>query len=62
MTRNFTLASRLREVFLNGHWIANTNFKEQIQSINWRQATQKMGNLNTIAALTFHVNIIWQDY
>jgi len=56
MTRNIIIAGRLREVFLNGYWIANTNYKEQIQSIDWRQATQKTGNLNTIAALIYHVN------
>jgi len=56
MTRNKIIASRLREVLLNGHWLANTNIKEQIQSINWQQATQKIDNLNTIAALTFHLN------
>lgn len=56
MTRNITIANRLREVLLNGHWIANTNYKEQIQSINWQQATQKVANLNTIAALTYHIN------
>jgi uncharacterized damage-inducible protein DinB len=56
MDRNTTLASRLREVLLDGHWIANTNYKEQLQSINWKQAIQKVGNLNTIAALTFHIN------
>ena len=56
MTRNITIASRLREVLLNGHWIANTNYKEQIQSVNWQQATQKVGDLNTIAALTYHIN------
>lgn len=56
MTRNSTIANRLREVLLNGHWIANTNYKEQIQSINWHQATQKVGSLNTIAALTYHIN------
>jgi uncharacterized damage-inducible protein DinB len=56
MTRNLTIANRLREVLLNGHWIANTNFKEQILSINWQQATQKVGNLNTIAALIYHIN------
>ncbi|SHF00971.1 DUF1572 domain-containing protein [Flavisolibacter ginsengisoli] len=54
--RNTTLASRLREVLLDGHWIANTNYKEQLQSINWKQAIQKVDNLNTIAALTFHIN------
>jgi hypothetical protein len=56
MTRNVTIANRIREVLLNGHWIANTNCKEQILSVNWQQATQKVGNLNTIAALTFHLN------
>lgn len=56
MTRNTTIARRLREVFLNGHWIAATNYREQLQSVNWQQATQKVGDLNTIAALTFHIN------
>jgi hypothetical protein len=56
MTRNITIASRLREVLLNGHWIANTNYKEQILSINWEQAIQKVDSLNTIAALTYHIN------
>ena len=56
MTRNITIATRLREVLLNGHWIANTNYKEQILSINWQQAIQKVGSLNTIAAITNHIN------
>ena len=56
MTRNVTIANRLREVFLNGKWIANTNFKEQVVSVSWEQAIQKVGNLNTIALLTFHIN------
>jgi hypothetical protein len=53
---NKDLANRLREVLLNGKWIANTNFKEQITSINWKQAIEKVENLNSIALLTFHVN------
>lgn len=56
MTRNVALAKRLREVFLNGQWIANTNFKEQVLSINWEQATRKVNNLNSIASLTYHIN------
>lgn len=56
MTRNLTLASRLREVLLDGHWIANTNFREQILSVDWQQATHKAGNFNTIAALVYHIN------
>lgn len=53
---NKDLANRLREVLLNGKWIANTNFKEQITSISWKQAIQRVENLNTIALLTFHIN------
>ena len=60
MNRNTFLANRLREVLLHGKWIANTNFKEQIQDITWKQATQKVGNLNTIALLTFHINYYLQ--
>ena len=54
--RNKMLAGRLREVLLSGKWIANTNFKEQITGITREQAIQKIGDLNSIAALTFHIN------
>lgn len=56
MTRNVTIAARLREVLLDGHWIANTNYQEQLQNLTWQQATQKVDSLNTIAALTYHIN------
>lgn len=56
MQRNILIANRLREVLLSGQWIANTNYKAQIQSVDWQQATQKIHNLNTIAALTYHIN------
>ncbi|WP_317896589.1 DinB family protein [Aurantibacillus circumpalustris] len=60
MTKGQFIADRLREVYLNGKWIANTNYKEQLLSINWQQATQKIESLNTIAALTFHINYYLQ--
>lgn len=56
MQRNSILAARLREVLLDGLWIANTNYKSQITAISWQQAIQKVGDLNSIAALTFHIN------
>lgn len=56
MAMNKDLANRLREVLLNGKWIANTNLKEKITSISWEQAIQRIENLNTIALLTFHIN------
>ncbi len=54
--RNIFIANRLREVLLDGKWIANTNFKEQIESVTWQQAVQPVADLNTIAKLTFHIN------
>lgn len=56
MPTNTSLASRLREVYLNGRWIANTNLQELLQDVTWEQATHKPGNLNSIAALTYHLN------
>ena len=50
------LAHRFREVVLDGKWIANTNFRDQLSQTTFTQATQKIGSLNTIAALTFHIN------
>ena len=50
------LAERIRELFLDGRWIANTNYKDQISAITWEQAIAKNHGLNTIAHLIFHVN------
>ncbi len=54
--RNILMANRLREVLLSGKWIANTNFREQIEKVSWQQAVQRVASLNTIAQLTFHIN------
>ncbi|WP_299212561.1 DUF1572 domain-containing protein [uncultured Aquimarina sp.] len=56
MTKSELIANRLREVLLNGTWIANTNYKQQIESVTWLQANQKIETLNTIAILTYHIN------
>ncbi len=50
------LAHRFREVLFSGSWVANTNLKEQVDSTDWKVATAKVGNLNTIATLTFHLH------
>ena len=55
-SRSQIISNRLKEVLLDGTWIANTNYKTQITSVNWQQATEKIGNLNTIADLTYHIN------
>ncbi|QNN44105.1 DinB family protein [Pedobacter roseus] len=56
MKKSILIANRLKEVFLNGYWIANTNYKDQLEKINWQEAIHQVENLNTIAALTYHIN------
>lgn len=50
------LANRFREVLLNGKWIANTNYKDQLSGLSLAQASHKIGSLNTILALAWHIN------
>lgn len=56
MESSTQLAHRFRALFLNGKWIANTNYKELLSDVNWQQANQKVMSLNTIEILTFHIN------
>lgn len=51
-----TLANRFREVILNGVWIANTNFKNELTTVDWKLATTKYQDLNTIAILAQHIH------
>lgn len=50
------IANQFREVHLNGTWVANTNLKAQLSDVTWEQAIAKVGDLNTIADLAFHLN------
>ncbi|PZO33614.1 MAG: DUF1572 domain-containing protein, partial [Flavobacteriaceae bacterium] len=50
------LANRFCEVILNGTWIANTNFKNELDDLDWEIATAKFQNLNTIAILAQHIH------
>lgn len=56
MSSVLQLARRFREVMLDGLWIANTNFKDQLSDVTWEQAVTRVGSLNTIAMLTFHID------
>lgn len=51
MKNNTEIANRFREVILNGTWIANTNYKDQLQNLNWEMAVTPIQSLNTIALL-----------
>ncbi len=56
MKSTYELAQRFREVILNGTWIANTNYKQQLADLNWEIATTKFSSLNTIAILAQHIH------
>lgn len=56
MTSAEQLSNQFSEVYLEGKWIAGTNLKNEIVPINLDNAIKKYSTLNTIAALTFHLN------
>lgn len=56
MTETAQIAQRFREVILNGTWIANTNFRHQLEGTNWELATARLENFNTIADLAQHIH------
>lgn len=56
MSHQINLANRFREVILNGTWIANTNFKDQLEKLDYRIAIAKFQNLNTISDLVQHIH------
>lgn len=56
MKLSHQIANRLREVILNGTWIANTNYKKELEHLDWQTATAKHGSLNTIAILAQHIH------
>lgn len=56
MKNTVEIANRFREVILNGTWIANTNFKDQLENLDWEIAVTPIQNLNTIAILAQHIH------
>ncbi|MCB0688089.1 MAG: DUF1572 family protein [Saprospiraceae bacterium] len=50
------LASQFREVYLDGKWVVNTNLRAELMGISHKQAMTKIGSLNSIAALAYHLN------
>jgi len=56
MKKTEEIASRFREIILNGTWVANTNFKQQLDGLDWKVATKQIDSLNTIALLAQHIH------
>lgn len=56
MKNTNSIANRFREIILNGTWVANTNYKNQLDNLDWKIATTPHSNLNTIAILAQHIH------
>ena len=56
MKKTYILASRFREIILNGTWVANTNYKDQLSGLNCEIAIIKFDSLNTISVLAQHIH------
>ncbi|MBW1656628.1 DUF1572 domain-containing protein [Flavobacterium quisquiliarum] len=56
MKNALEIANRFRETILNGTWIANTNYKDQLENLDWKIAVTPVQNLNTIALLAQHIH------
>ena len=48
-------AKYFRDVHFGGNW-TDVNFKETLSDVNWDQAQQKVGSLNSIVTLAVHVH------
>ncbi len=55
MTTTQQLAKHLREVFFGGNWTWS-NMKDQLHDVSLEQALRKHDELNSIAALTYHID------
>ena len=49
------IAKNLREVFFGGNW-TDVNLKESLSEVSWKEAIEKIGSLNTISSLVYHIN------
>ena len=56
MANTKQLAKQFREVILNGTWIANTNYQNELNGLDWKVATTPVHSLNTIAVLAQHIH------
>lgn len=60
MDLNKQIAKQFRDLHFGGNWTA-VNLKDTLSNIDSKQATTKVHNLNTIAALVFHCNVDLYD-
>jgi hypothetical protein len=55
MNINAQIARQLQDVYFGGNW-TDVNLKDSLEGIDWEEATTKVQDFNTIAALVYHMN------
>lgn len=55
MNTSAQMAKHIRDVYFGGNWTWS-NLKDNVAGLSWQQATTKLYNFNTIAALVYHMN------
>ncbi|NBV14693.1 MAG: hypothetical protein EBS07_11600 [Sphingobacteriia bacterium] len=55
MKTSSLIAKHFREFHKGGNW-TGTNLEETLKEVDWKVATSTLQNLNSIAALVFHIN------
>ncbi|MBL7737944.1 MAG: DUF1572 domain-containing protein [Chitinophagaceae bacterium] len=48
------IAQHFRAVYMGGNW-TSSNLKDQLDGVDWQQATTRVHSLNTIALLMYHM-------
>ena len=49
------IAKHFRQVYTGGNW-TDSDLKMHLSDVTWEEAIQKIGSLNTIVALVYHIN------
>jgi len=55
MTQTQLAAKHFRDLHFGGNW-TTVSLKDALKDLTWYDATRKVGSLNTIAALVYHIN------
>ncbi len=54
MNTSARIARHVRQAFFGGNWIG-VNLKRELEELNWEKANTRVGDLNSIAGLVFHL-------
>ena len=49
------IAKHFNDVHFGGNW-TSVNLRDTLEDLDWKEATLKIGDCNTIAVLVFHIN------